>query len=324
LDSGNPALGLTLFPATIDPNLDKNVLTENVKLAFGKIPYTSLFAEGKLEQESIGQYENQVGGLHEFVRDTDANSDLSDLRAGFYSSPLRQISFGGHYRNRHKHTRYNHRIDLDQSGAPNDSYPAFIRARTTDTDEIEAKLTIRPSGWLRMTLSYQLVSTDIDSETDFIIGTTPGGRLRAANVDSDVYGINLTLTPFRRWYFSSTFNYYDSRTEAAHNNVPSVVPYRGNVVSALGSVTFTLNEKTDLNGSYSFSRADYAQNNFAAGLPVGIEYSRHDIRAGIRRKFKNVLANLEYGFFKYNEPSSRGFNNYEAHAVFATLTLRWP
>lgn len=323
LDTGNPATILTLEPATIDANFDKHVLTENVKLSFGKIPYTTLFAEGKLEQESIGQFESQVGAGHDFLRDTDADADLRDLRAGFYSAPWRQVSLGGNYRNRHKETRYNHRVDL-AGGAPGDSYPAFIRSRTMDTDEVEAKLTLRPAGWLRTTFSYQITTTEIDSATDGIAGVTPGGGLRAANIDADVYGLNLVFTPFRRWYLSGTFNYYDSRMEASHNNVPSVVPYRGNVISAFGSVTFTLNEKTDLNGSYSFSCADYAQNNFTAGLPVGMKYDRHELRAGIRRKFKHVTANLEYAQFRYEEPSNGGFNDYRAHAVFATMTFGWP
>jgi len=37
-----------------------------------------------------------------------------------------------------------------------------------------------------------------------------------------------------------------------------------------------------------------------------------------------LSGNLQYGFFLYDEPSSGHFNNYTAHALFATLTMKWP
>jgi hypothetical protein len=81
----------------------------------------------------------------------------------------------------------------------------------------------------------------------------------------------------------------------------------------------------DMHGVYTFAYADYAQNNFAAGLPLGLEFRRHGIEAGVTRRWlKNVSTRLQYGLYKYDEPSSGGFTDYTAHAVFATLTLRWP
>ena len=41
-------------------------------------------------------------------------------------------------------------------------------------------------------------------------------------------------------------------------------------------------------------------------------------------RFRNASVNLRYAFYRYHEPTSGGFNDYTAHAVFAALTLRWP
>jgi len=92
----------------------------------------------------------------------------------------------------------------------------------------------------------------------------------------------------------------------------------------MASATYMLTTNTDLTASYTLSKADYAQNNFTAGLPLGINYDWQMIQAGIVRRFKRATANLQYAFYDYAEPSSAGFNDYTAHAIFATLTLHWP
>jgi hypothetical protein len=315
LDTGNPATLLLLQPATLDANLERNTLREMADLHFTGIPFTTLFANARLEQEAFGNFEDQIGAGHAFRRDTDSDGDLKDWRVGFYTSPLRTVSIGAHYRERHKHTDYDDRIDTTPD------YPAFIRDRTVDTDEVEAKLTWRPRRWLKTTLTYQWVETDFRSATDPIAGTTPGGSLRGGTFNANVYGMNLILTPLPRWYFSGTFNYYDSRATSAQNDVPSVVPYRGDVYSVLANATYIWNTNTDLTVTYTFSRADYAQHNVTAGLPLGINYDWHTVQAGITRRFKNATFNLQYGFYKYGEPTSGGFNDYTAHAIFAALTL---
>ncbi len=316
-DTGNPAVFLTLAPATLDANLHKHTLEESAQLQYTGLPFTSLFARGRLAQETYGTFEREIGGGHPFVRDTDAESDLADWRVGFQSSPHHRVSFGGHYRQRDKDTRYNDQID------DTPSYPAFFRDRKIDTDEIEARISLRPSRWLKTTFTYQIIDTDFDSKTDPAPGATPGGWLRAGQFNANVYGLNLVLTPFTRWYFSGTFNYYDSRSTSEHNGVRSVEPYRGEIYSALASATYMLSTNTDLTASYTFSRADYAQNNFSAGLPLGIDYDWHAVQGGIARRFRRATVNVQYAFYQYMEPSMRGFNDYTAHAVFTTLNLHW-
>ena len=318
LDTGNPAVFLTLAPATLDANLQKHTLQESAQLQYKGLPFTSLYAEARLAQETYGTFERAIGGDHPFVRDTDAKSDLADGRVGFQSSPYRIVSFGGHYRNRSKDTHYDDRIDNTPS------YPAFFRDRKIDTEEIEARVSLRPINWVKTTLTYQLVDTDFDSNTDRAPGGTPGGWLRAGSFNANIYGLNLVLTPFTRWYFSSTLHYYDSRANSEQNGGPSIEPYRGEIYSLLASATYAWSTNTDLSASYSFSRADYGQNNFAAGLPLGIEYDWHAVQGGIARRFRRATVHLQYAFYQYAEPSIGGFNDYTAHGVFTTLNLRWP
>jgi hypothetical protein len=56
---------------------------------------------------------------------------------------------------------------------------------------------------------------------------------------------------------------------------------------------------------------------------LGIRYQQHALRIGLNHKFSaNVAAKLQYAFYHYNEPSSLGVNDYNAHSIFATLTVK--
>jgi hypothetical protein len=112
-------------------------------------------------------------------------------------------------------------------------------------------------------------------------------------------------------------------TEA--NGSPSVAPYAGDVYSVIMSGTYALNGKTDVIATYSFSTADFTQENQEAGLPLGIHYHQHTLAAGVRRQIsKGKTVSLEYRYYRYTEPSSGTINDFEANGVFAMLNLRLP
>ena len=84
-----------------------------------------------------------------------------------------------------------------------------------------------------------------------------------------------------------------------------------------------LNDKTDLTASYNYSWADYGQDNDAAGLPVGISYHWYIVSAGVSRRFnKDISTHLQYRYYGYDEDDTSGVNNYTAHGILASLTMR--
>ena len=339
-DEGDPALPQLFFlqPATIQSDLDTRKFSEEASIRYTQIPYTVLFAEGRWENSQIGQREEQVGdelflGGQTLLRNTDFTNDRQEYRVGFNTSPLSMFSLNAHYKRTTSDSDYdNHKVALDTEG-----YSAFIRARSIDTDEVQTRLALRPASWLKMSLTYQLVATDYKTATDPVSGfnvaqstiipdfISPGGTIFAGNYDANVYGFNAALSPIPRLYFSSTFTYSDSRTKTAQNADPSIVSYRGGIYSAMLSANYALNKLTDLHAAYSFSHADYGQSNEADGLPLGLNYTRHGLMAGVTRRLTSYLStNLRYAFYEYSEPSTGGINNYVAHGVFATLIFKWP
>jgi hypothetical protein len=329
LDSGDPNLPafFSLYPAVVKSDLDKQKLSETASLRFTKIPFTVLFGEARFERESIGQYERDEPSAGvpanpsiTFLRNTDYDNDRRQLRAGFNTSPWRWIALNAHYQKRASDSDYDHtKIALDPTG-----YSAFIRGRKIDTDETQAKLVLHPLNWLKTTLTYQWVTTEYATTTDPVPGATIPEGLQAGTYNAHVYGINATLSPFRQWYFSGTFNYGETRTRTAQNGNLSIVPYEGNVYAIIANATYALSSSADLQAAYSFSKADYGQDNVANGLPLGLDYNRHALMAGLTWRWNpRLTTGWRYAFYKYSEPSSGGFNDYTAHGVFATLSLKW-
>jgi hypothetical protein len=312
--------------ATLDGNSDTTRVEENLGLRYTNIPFTVLFAEARLQQEQRGVSEDTAGGLHDFMQRTDATSDARDLRAGFSVSPWSRFSWSAHYRKYRKDSDYDHRLDV----SAHDAYPAFLRSRNRDTDEVETKLAWRPWPWLKTSAGYKHEHTAYETVTDpaseVVVGDiSPGGRLDSARYDADTYSLNATFTRWRRLALTGTFAYQHTRLAAFVNDSPSVVPYRGDRFSALGSATFAVDAKTDLHVAYAFSWADYGQDNFADGLPLGLHYRDHALTAGLARRLgQHVSARLRYGFYRYDEPGSRGANDYTAHAIFGTLVVEIP
>jgi hypothetical protein len=320
-------------PAILRSDMDRVTTDEQVGARYTKIPYTVFYAEGRFQQEAMGQSEemNETPSVlgHDFLQNTDVSGDLEEYRTGFDFSPWRKISLNASFRHRDKQTDYNHltRLTRSETGiGAYDGYPAFIKSRDIISDEFQTKLAYRPFPWWKATLTYQLAATDYKTDTESVAGdVSPGGGLMAASYNSSIYSINNTFTPWRRLCLSGTFSYRDGRTKTAFNGIAGTVPYEGDVFSVIASATYVLTDKTDLDANYSFSKADYRQNNAASALPLGIDYGWHSMMAGVRHEIsKNMTARLQYGFFRYVEPTSGNAADYDAHAIFATLLVRLP
>ncbi len=307
-------------------NSDKAVVEESVALRYTKIASTVLFGEARMRQESTDVHEDQTGGLgvgYDFLRDSVISGQMRDWRAGFSSSPWQRVTFGGHYRRRDYSDHFNHLRD-DAFGFPNAGYSAFIRERQTLTDEVEGRCTLRVTSWLKSTLIYKWSDTDYYTGTD-TIAQTPGGGHYSGKQDAHTYTFNTTLTPWRRLHLANTVTYRHTRTTTAQNDVPSIVPYRGDLYSFLSTATYVLTETVDLTGSYTYSRADYSQDNAAFGLPLGLDYELHGVQTGLTWRFrKSFTTRLQYGYYTYDEKNTGGWNNYAAHAVFAMVNIRFP
>jgi len=302
--------------------LDSASARENVSLRFVKIPWTVVFAEARLRQENLGRYEQRPDGLEGFTRDTDADIESQEYRAGFNTSPWSWFSLSATYKDNLRHTDYTHLELFNPSGHV---YPGFLLWRDIEDNQFETRLVLRPASWLKTSFNYRIQETDFNSATAAVTGLTPGGPISAGNFEAHVYSLNAVLTPFRQLYFSGTLTYSDTRTRTEQNGDPSVVPYEGDVYNLIASANYILNQTTDLHATYLLTRADYAQNNGAQGLPLGMDFVRHGFMVGMNKRLSSRLTtHLQYTFYRYWEPQHGEVNEYAAHGVFATVAVAWP
>jgi len=319
-----------LVPFDEASDYDESSLQENLALRYSKIPFTALYAEGRFEQQNIGQSDRfdaaqDILSKAVFFQHTAFSSQSSDLRAGFNTSPWRSVDLNAQYRRYEDDSQY----DSDPLVQPvQTAYPTFIRSRELITDEVESKLVLHLTPDFKTSLSYQFQTTRyaLDTSPYILFGNviSPGGQLLGGRDRSHIFSVNTTLKPVRRLYLSTTFSYQTFTLVTSADGSPAVVPYRGDIYSVLADGTWVWDQATDLFAGYVFSAANYGQNNFAGGLPLGIQYRRHSAQVGLTRRFsKNVSAQLQYRFDYYDEPSSGGANNYRAHSVFGVVTFQF-
>jgi hypothetical protein len=327
LDFGDPSPAI---PGTVSANQDQTEFLESLDAQFNRLPRTVLFAEARLQQESVGQNDAADGGIAAYDganaigQNTDALNHLYDARAGFTTSPWSWLEFGGHYRRRDSRTGYNNLV-----AEPGNGYPGFITHREITLDEIEGRLVLRPVFWLSARLTCDWDRSDYSSATAGATNfdgsaASQGGPVFDGRTESDKFGLDLTFTPMPRFYFSGAFTYGYSRTTTESAAAPEVAPYFGNTWTVSAGAGYALNAKTRLNAAYAFSQATYGQNN-TAGIPLGLDFTRHELRVGLTREItKRLSGGLRYQFSEYSEPSSGNLNNFTAHGVFATVAYKWP
>ena len=317
-------------PESVHSDLDRSIFSQDVGLRFTQIPFTTVFADARFQQDTVGQYEQESGGLTPFLRDTDMKGNLKDFRLGFNTSPWRQVSLNAHYRRYDKETDYDtfRKEPTDFAG-----YPGFIRWRDLRSNEAQTKLGLQWTTWLQTSLTYQWIKNRYRTATEPVLDPStsppgiisPGGAHLAGTYDSQLTSLNATVTPWRRLFFSSTFAFQHARTRTDANGSTAVAPYGGNIYTAMLNGTFTINEKTDLVAGYSFSTADFAQDNFAGGLPLGTHYHQHAFQAALNRQIgKGKTLGFQYRYYRYADSLTGGASDFEAQALFATLAWRLP
>lgn len=325
-----PPVVNSTIPFEMASRYDQTSVAENLSVRYSKIPFSAVYAEAHLQQEDISQYDqfsatNDILNKAVFIQHTDYHNQTTDFRAGFDTSPWQAVSFVGQFRRYQSDSQYDSG-PLIQPVAT--AYPTFLLDRQIITDEAELKLVLHVSPRFKTMLSYQYEADDYGVTTrpfaTFGVPISPGGALTAGEGHSGIYSINSTWTPVSRLFLSSMFSYQASTLITASGGDAAVAPYRGNTYTALVNGTYVLNATTDLFAGFSLSDANYSEDNFAAGLPLGIEYQRRSVQLGVTRKFsKNISAKLQYRYDYYEEPSSGGADNFRASSIFGVVTFRF-
>lgn len=302
--------------ADIISRRDKSALQETVGARYKGIPRTVLYVEGKWAQQNIDLFERELeDDALGFERYTDTDVDRQRYTVGFNVSPFGRASLSVRYRRRNHSNNYDNLVDSTTS-----AYSAFIEDQDLTTDEFTSRFSFRPSAILKVSIQYQYIHTEYDTLFD----TPSPAKVETGDYQSDVYGLDFTLTPVGRMYLTGLFTYRDSKTSTFSNDVPAVTSYEGDVFTAIGTLGYALNERSDLLVQYLFSRADNYIDISDQGYPFGMDKRRHRVLATWERRITdNLKTRFQYGYYRYDEDSDNGVDDYEAHMLGAGFSFQF-
>jgi hypothetical protein len=97
-------------------------------------------------------------GLINFARDADSCLNTFQYRAGFNLSPWTRVALNAFYLHRDQDNDYD--TDATLGGRSLVGITRLHQSLDITSDEVGAKLTLRPTSWFKTTLGYSLVGTE--------------------------------------------------------------------------------------------------------------------------------------------------------------------
>jgi len=267
-----------------------------------------------------------IGGFNQFQSvqsQIDSSRFFQKYSAGLRWYPWYRVTVdaGGYY----EAHNYNSNFPLDSTA--NNSlttyrYPGYLVMQDFDTYDGNIRLTLRP--WQNVSLAgrYEYQLSTINTEPDPISGL---GDTESSRMTSHIIAANASWSPWSRLSLTAGINYVLSETKTpASDYTQAILNAQNNYWTVNFSSDFVVDDKTDLNVSYYYYRADDYNNYAAVGLPYGAGTEEHAVTAEIvRRLTENLRLSLKYGFYHYTDETSGGNNDFDSHLILATMQYRF-
>lgn len=262
-------------------------------------------------------------------RSTDSERFTQKYTIGANWYPLRRLHFSGQYFHKTVQNDYTHLVDstsnaiLPLPGGSGNRYPAFIRDHSFQTDDFNLRGTWRPLPNLTSVTRYDYQVATVDARGDNL------STVESGTTTAHIISQNLTWVPWSRLLLQGSFSYaLDSTTTPASSLTGAaaglVSAARNDYWQATATVTFVVDDQTDLLANYFYYRANNFINNSGVSMPYGTSANDHTVNVGLTRSFtKNVRGSLSYGYFRHRDETSGGRDNYDAHFIFSTITYRF-
>jgi hypothetical protein len=305
-----------------DTDADLLDVRERLEVRYGGVTNWVLFARGEWTQGEGNLDENGSLGLTPAIqRETEDSRFFQKYSLGARWYPHRRVTLdvGGYYKNN------NYDYDHDFDSMANDSanrYPAYLTMRNFATLDGNVRLTLRPHQKVSLMTRYEYQDSNIDTKPASLSGL---GEVESSDMISHIIAQNVTWSPLNRLYLQAGFNYVISETKTPASDVTqAILDAQNNFWTLNFSSGIVLDDKTDLNLSYFYYSSDNYDDNSAVGMPYGAEAEEHGITATLVRRLSSKLrVTLRYGFFHYDDVTSGGNNNYQAHLISTGLQYRF-
>jgi hypothetical protein len=267
-----------------------------------------------------------IGGFNQFQSvqsQIDTSRFFQKYSAGLRWYPWYRVTVdaGGYY----EAHNYNSNFPLDSTA--NNSlttyrYPGYLVMQDFDTYDGNIRLTLRPWQNVSLVGRYEYQLSTINTEPDPISGL---GSTESSRMTSHIIAGDASWSPWSRLSLTAGINYVLSETKTpASDYTQAILNAQNNYWTVNFSSDFIVDDKTDLNVSYYYYRADDYNNYAAVGLPYGAGTEEHAVTAEIvRRLTENLRLSLKYGFYHYTDETSGGNNDFDSQLILATMQYRF-
>ena len=206
--------------------------------------------------------------------------------------------------------------------------------QTWNTDNANIRLTYRPQlpaslGVLSLVTRYDYVYTSIDSQ--WALDTDPLAEVQSGKITKQIISESINWNPLPRLYLQGDASYVLDQTDTPASNIdltpnttPTVLNFHNDYWTVTASIGYLLDDKTDLHLGYSYYHANDFVDNALVAVPYGSGATENTITASIGRQLtKRVRVLVQYTYYNYDDVTSGGHNNYEAHSLFSSLQFRF-
>jgi hypothetical protein len=309
-------------PRTSESESDRLDVTERVDVRYSGFTNWVLYLRGEWTQGDGNLDETNGMGTTALIRRETEDCRFFQKYSGgarWYPKRWLTVDAGGYYKN--NDYNYDHTVDSTANGSA-DSYPAYLVMQNFKTYDANARLTLRPARNVSLAGRYEYQVSTIHTKPD---PASLLSEVESSEMTSHIFALNATWVPWSRLYLQAGGNYVISETETPTSDyTQAVLDSQNNYWTANANAGFVIDDKTDLNVGYFYYRADNYEDNSASGLPLGAGAEEHGMTASISRRIsKNIRLNLRYGYYHYDEETSGGNDNYEAHVLFSSLQYRF-
>lgn len=320
-----PTLGAGSSPqAGSTTDGDSLDVRERLDVRYSGVTNWVFFAQGEWTQ---GQGNlDETGGIGigaPILRETEDTRLFQKYSLGvkWYPARLVSLELGGYYKQ--NNYDYDHPQDNSQNPLAN-LYPAYLVMHDFATHDGNLRLTWRPLPNLSMVSRYEYQRSTIHTTPTAAVGL---GEVESSKMTSHILSQSVNWTPWSRLYLQAGFNLVasETKTPASGDTATSTLLKAQNNYWTLNlNSGFVVDNKTDLNLGYTYYRADNYEDNSSVSLPYGVGASEHGINATVvRRLTPKLRLTLRYGYYVYNDDTSGGNNDYDAHVVYSGLQYRF-
>lgn len=259
--------------------------------------------------------EEEESGLVSLSRKTDFSRDTQkySFTSNWYARP--GLTFAAQYYYKTRNNDYTNVRDTTPATG-GDRYPAYITDQDFDTNDLNVRMSWRPSPKISFVTRYDYQRSKVETG---VAGLTV---IESGTLTSHIVSENVTWNPLNRLYVVGNVNVvYDTLATPAAGFVRNS---DNNYLNASLGGGYALGKITDVFFDYSFYRANDFVDNSSQTLPFGADQKRNVASlTWVRRQSERLLYTVKYSYVSYDDRTSGHRADFDAHVLYGKVQYRF-